>query len=186
MKYKGHVGLQSINIVVETAFLVNLAKIISGDPKNMDVAFAKMKELRPNMLDFYASTGAEETAFQQGDLWIGILSGQRAWQLKNQGMPLGYERPKETIPGYQTWLGVVKDCPHPKAARAWVNYLLSVEGQEKISSVTGYTPVNSQVKVPAENQLYFPDLKDVFVPDWRYIAKQMPSYVDRWNREIER
>jgi putative spermidine/putrescine transport system substrate-binding protein len=185
-KYKGHVGLQSINISVQTAFLVNLAKVLSGDPKNMDAAFAKMQELRPNMLDFYNATGALETAFQQGDLWVGILSGQRAWQLKNSGMPIGYEKPKESIPGYQTWAGVVKNCPHPKAAYAWVNYLLSVEGQQRIADVIGYTPVNSQVIVPPENQLYFPDLKDVFIPDWRYISKQLPSYVERWNREIER
>ena len=185
-KYKGHVGLPSINLSIATAFLVNLAKQLTGDWKNVDAAFAKLDTLRPNMLNFYNSMGAGETAMQQGEQWMGVLSGHRAWQLKNLGMPTGYARPKDGIPGYQTWVGVVKNAPHPKAAYAWVDYLLSVDGQQKISDVIGYTPVNSQITTPPENQLYFPDLKNVFIPDWRYIATQLPSYVDKWNRKVER
>jgi putative spermidine/putrescine transport system substrate-binding protein len=184
-RYAGHVGLPSINISSAAGFLALLSKVLSGDPKNVDAGFAKLAELRPNMLNFYTSLGAMETALQQGDLWIGNLTAHRAYQLKNDGTPIGMAGPKEGGVGYQTWVGVVNGAPHPKAAHAWINYLLSPAGQAKVNEGFGYTPVNTKVEVPAEDRVYFPDLNDVFIPDWRYIAEKLPEYVDRWNREVE-
>ena len=127
-----------------------------------------------------------ETALQQGDLWIGNLTAHRGFQLKTAGTPIGMSHPKEGGIGYQTWVSVVKGAPHPKAAHAWVNYLLSQQGQERVREGFGYTPVVSSVKIPDEDRIYFPDLKSVFIPDWRYIAANLPKYVERWNREVER
>jgi putative spermidine/putrescine transport system substrate-binding protein len=185
-RFVGHVGLPSINISSAAGFLALLAKVQTGDEKNVDTAFAKLKELRPSMLNFYSSLGAMETALQQGDLWIGNLTAHRGYQLKAAGTPIGMAQPKEGGVGYQTWVSVVKNAPHPKAAHAWINYLLSPAGQEKVMEGFGYTPVSGRVNIPAENRLYFPDLKDVFIPDWRHIAANLPRYVERWNREVER
>jgi putative spermidine/putrescine transport system substrate-binding protein len=185
-KYAGHVGLPSINISSAAGFVAMLAKQLTGDEKKVDAAFAKLKELRPQMLNFYNSLGAMETALQQGDVWVGNLTAHRGFQLKNAGTPIGISQPKEGGVGYQTWLGVVKNCPHPKAAHAWINYMLSQSGQEKVREGFGYTPVISTVKIPDEDRIYFPDLKNVFIPDWRYIGQKLPEYVQRWNREVER
>lgn len=185
-KFKGHVGLPSINISSAAGFLALLAKQLTGDEKNVDAAFAKLQELRPNMLNYYTSLGAIETALQQGDLWVGNLTAHRAFQLKNAGTPIGMAQPKEGGVGYQTWVGVVNGAPHPKAAHAWINYLLSPEGQAKVREGFGYTPVISSVAIPEEDRIYFPKLDTVFIPDWRYIAENLPLYVERWNREVER
>lgn len=185
-RYKGHVGTTSINISSAAGFLRLLARELTGDETKVDAAFAKLSELRPSMLNFYSSLGAMETALQQGDLWIGNLTAHRAFQLRNAGTPIGMAQPKEGGVGYQTWVSVVKDAPHPKAAHAWVNYLLSAEGQEKVRKGFGYTPTITSVTIPEEDRLYFPDLKDVFIPDWRDIADNLPNYVERWNREVER
>ncbi|MEZ2127733.1 MULTISPECIES: extracellular solute-binding protein [unclassified Sinorhizobium] len=185
-RFKGHVGLPSINISSAAGFLALLAKQLGGDEKNVDPAFAKLKELRPQMLNFYSSLGNMETALQQGDLWIGNLTAHRGYQLKTAGTPIGMSQSKEGGIGYQTWVSVVKGAPHRKAAHAWVNYLLSPEGQQKVREGFGYTPVISSVPIPEEDRIYFPDLKSVFIPDWRYIAANLPKYVERWNREVER
>lgn len=185
-KYAGHVGLPSINISSAAGFLAVLAKILTGDEKNVEPALAKLQELRPNMLNFYTSLGSMETALQQGDLWIGNLTAHRGFQLRNAGTPIGMSAPKEGGVGYQTWVGVVNNAPHPKAAHAWVNYLLSPEGQEKVRVGFGYTPSNSSVPIPEEDRLYFPDLATVNIPDWRYISGKLPEYADLWNRRVER
>lgn len=185
-RFTGHVGLPSINISSAAGFLALLAKELGGDEKNVDPAFAKLKELRPQMLNFYSSLGGMETALQQGDLWVGNLTAHRAFQLKTAGTPIGMSQPKEGGIGYQTWVSVVKGAPHPKAAHAWVNYLLSPEGQQKVREGFGYTPVISSIPIPEEDRIYFPDLRTVFIPDWRYIAANLPKYVERWNREVER
>ncbi|MGH9679809.1 MAG: ABC transporter substrate-binding protein [Candidatus Acidiferrales bacterium] len=182
-KYKGHVGLYSINVTATTAMLVKVAQILTGDYKNIDPAFRKFSELRPNMLDFFTSAGAWETEMQEGDFWIGENTSVRGMQLRKSNV--GFTLPKEGVVGYQTWVGVVKNAPHPRAAHAWVNYLLSTEGQEKMLRRIGYIPVNPQAKVPEDLAYFFPSLKTVFIPDWRYLARQLPYFVERWNREVE-
>lgn len=184
-KFKGHIGLYSINVTAATALLVKIAQMISGDYKNVDPAFTKFSELRPNMLDFFTSSGTYETEIQQGDLWLGAITSPRGMQLRNSGMPVGVTQPKEGAVGYQTWAGVVKNAAHPIAAHLWINYLLSTEVQEKIARTIGYNPVNAQAKIPQELTLYFPPLDSVFIPNWRYLATQLPVFVERWNRKVE-
>jgi putative spermidine/putrescine transport system substrate-binding protein len=184
-KYKGHIGLYSINVTAATALLVKIAQMISGDYKNVDPAFQKFSDLRSNMLDFFTSSGTYETEIQQGDLWLGAITSPRGMQLRNSGMPVAVTQPKEGAVGYQTWAGVVKNARHPKAAHAWINYLLSTDVQEKIARMIGYNPVNARAKIPEELRLYFPPLDTVFIPDWRYLATQLPIFVERWNRKVE-
>jgi putative spermidine/putrescine transport system substrate-binding protein len=185
-RYKGHVGCYSINVTSTIAFLSKIADIVSGDYKNADAAFAKLRELRPNMLDFYPSAGAYETAMQQGDVWLGMNTAVRGMQMKNNGLPIKTTIPKEGTIGYQTWLALVKNAKHPKAAHAFIDYMLSAPVQSKMVRLIGYSPVNPEATVPADLQAYFPDLDSVLVPDWRYLGTQIPKYFDRWNREVER
>jgi putative spermidine/putrescine transport system substrate-binding protein len=185
-RYKGHVGCYSITVTSTVAFVSKIAQILTGDYKNADAAYAKFRELRPNMLDYYPSAGAYETAMQQGDVWIGMNTAVRGMQMKNDGMPIATTIPREGTVGYQTWLGLVKNAKHPKAAHAFIDFMLSTEAQQSMVRLIGYSPVNRQASVPAELASYFPDLDTVLVPDWRYLGTQIPKYVDRWNREIER
>jgi putative spermidine/putrescine transport system substrate-binding protein len=185
-KFKGHVGLYSINTAATNSLLIKIAQLLSDNYKNLDPAFAKLRELRPNMLDFYATAGAWETAMQQGDLWIGVNTATRAMQMKQSGLPVGFPRMKEGLVGYGNFLGLIKGAPHPTAAHLWINYMLSIEAQQRMVTAIGYNSVNSRVRIPEELKIYFPDIKDLFIPDWRYFSTQTAKIVDRWNREIER
>lgn len=185
-KFKGHVGSYSINVTSAIALLAKVNHILTGDFKKFDAGFAKFKALRPNMLDFYPSAGSWETAFQQGDAWIGMNTAVRIMQMKAAGQPAGFTIPKEGTVGYQTWLGVVKTTKAPKAAHAFIDFILSKSGQEKLVRHIGYSPVNRDVVVPADMKQYFPDQSAVLVPDWRYLSSMIPTIVERWNREVER
>jgi putative spermidine/putrescine transport system substrate-binding protein len=185
-KFKGHVGCYSINVTSSIAFLSKIAQVLSGNYRNLDAAFAKFKELRPNMLDFYPSAGAYETAMQQGDCWIGMNTSVRGMQMANAGMPILTTIPKEGTVAYQTWLGIVKSCPHPNAAHAFMDYMLSTDVQQKMISLIGYSPVNREAKIPDNLRAYFPDPANVLIPDWRSLSKEIPAIVDRWNRDVER
>jgi putative spermidine/putrescine transport system substrate-binding protein len=185
-KLKGHVGSYSINLTATSAFLVKISMMLTNQYKNVDAAFAKLRELRPNMLGFYTSAGAYETATAQGDLWLQMNTSARAQQMRDSGLPIAFVQPKEGLVGYETWLGAVKGAPHPNVAQAWINYLLSTEVQNKIPVTIGYNPVNREAKPPANLANYFPDLQKVFIPDWRFVQSQLSTWVDRWNKEVER
>lgn len=185
-KYRKHVGSYTVAVTSQTAWLVHISQLLTGQYKNLDAAFAKCKELRPNMLEFFSAAGAYETAMQQGNCWLGMNTGTRAKELKGAGMPIAFVQPKEGTAGYPSWMGMIKGAQHPKPAHAWFDYILSTDVQQRMATLIGYTPVNREAKIPAEAKLYFPELNTVFIPDWRFIKSQIPMIIDRWNREIER
>lgn len=184
-KFKGHVGAFSSNSTGQVAMLTLIAKLTAGDYKNLDPAFQKMKELKPLVVDFFTSPGALDKAIQQKEVWISLHALQGAVQHARAGMPVEFLQPKEGVVGYTVGAGIVAGAPHPRAATAWLDYLLAPETQTALASVLGYMPVNEQAKVPLDFSRFIPPMSAVFVPDWRYLTGQMPSIVDRWNRIVE-
>src|ERR1700749_3066526 len=71
-KYKGRVGTFSSNSSGQIAMLTVIAKALTGDWKNLDAAFAKMHELKPNVADFFTSVGALDQAFASKEIWISL------------------------------------------------------------------------------------------------------------------
>jgi putative spermidine/putrescine transport system substrate-binding protein len=185
-KYKGHVGLYSISTAATNGMLVKVSQELTGDYHNLDKAFAKFRDLKPSVIDFYTSAGAWETAMQQGDLWIGCNTATRAMQMKQSGMPVGFPALKEGLVGYGNFLGLIKGAPHPTIGQLFIDYMLSTEAQQLMVEAIGYNSVNKNVVVPDAIKAYFPPTDTLFIPDWRYLAQQGPAIVDRWNREIER
>ena len=184
-KFKGRVATFSSNSTGQIAMLTILAKSLTGDWKNLDPAFAKMRELKPNVVDFFTSVGGLDKAIAQREVWMSLHAVQGAIQHVRGNTPIGFVHPKEGVPGYVASAGIVKGAPHPAAARAWLDYLLSADAQVKLAREMGYSPIHPEAHLPAETSWLYPDLASVFVPDWRYLTSQLPSIVDRWNRVVE-
>jgi putative spermidine/putrescine transport system substrate-binding protein len=183
-KFKGHVGAYSTTTTASITWLSKISMVLTGQYKDsQDAFFAKAKDLGSN---YYASAGAYETAIQQGDAWIGAYTSQRAKQLIDRGQPLVFVEPKEGFAAYPVWCGVVNNCKSPNAAHAWIDFLVSREGQEKIAKYIGYVPVNPNVNAPAGQEVFFPNINKVFLPDFRWLSANLKMLVSRWNREVER
>jgi iron(III) transport system substrate-binding protein len=75
-------------------------------------------------------------------------------ELIKQGVPLAIVEPRQlkegsdTSPGFGA-LSLFNRQPHPNAARVYINWLLSKEGQTEFSRATGY--VSSRVDVPSDH-----------------------------------
>jgi putative spermidine/putrescine transport system substrate-binding protein len=185
-KYAGHTGAYGMDGTGGTALLLQVAKQLSGDYTKLDPAFAKFRELRKTIYQFFDSAGAWETAWQQGDVWLAVNSYTRGLQFTQAKMPVGVVFPKSGIPSYDVNMGIVANAPNTKGAHAWINFLLNPEIQSIIIEKIGYAPSTLGVKVPdgLENLLPPPDL--VWFPDWRKVSAQFTQIVDRWQREVER
>jgi iron(III) transport system substrate-binding protein len=65
-----------------------------------------------------------------------------------QGSPVGVVYPSEGVPVITEPVGIVKGTPNLQAARAFVDFLLSVEGQ-RVAVGMGYMPLRADVAPPA-------------------------------------
>ncbi len=68
---------------------------------------------------------------------------------KDPGVPIKQIKPTEGVATTLLSMAVVKNAPHPNAARLWIDWRLSQEGQEAIAE-QGNAPVRQGLKVPHE------------------------------------
>jgi iron(III) transport system substrate-binding protein len=70
-------------------------------------------------------------------------------QIRDQGGPIEPVYPSEGTPSIPGGTGVMVDAPHPKAARLFVSYLLSREGQQLLVDMAWLRSFHPDVKLKA-------------------------------------
>ena len=187
-EYKGKLGIYSIANSAAPMFLMLVAKIFSGNEKNMDVAFQKVKELMPvRLIDF---SGDMEKFLTTGEIQVGILDGPAAVRLRRQGIQLAWVLPLEGTFMFAMEPNVTSGSRNKDVAYAYVNYFLSPEVQTKWASQFYWTPANRKVKMTAELAQLVPvhtqaQIRSLLTWDWDWVNSGVrEQMIDRWNREI--
>ena len=93
-----------------------------------------------------------------GEKLFGMIVDFMAIREKAKGAPVAFVFPKEGVSAIGEPVAILKSTKNPDAARAFVAFLLSKEGQE-LALKQGYIPAHPQVALPAG----FPDRKDIRV-----------------------
>jgi iron(III) transport system substrate-binding protein len=91
-----------------------------------------------------------------GEKLFGMVVDFMAIREKQKGAPVAFVFPKEGVSAIGEPVAILKATKNPEAARAFVAFLLSKEGQE-LALKQGYVPAHSQVALPAG----FPDRGDI-------------------------
>ena len=151
------------------------------DPFNpTDESFAELKEtllsLSGQTRGFYG-IGDMVQALANGELWV-VAGGGNAVTLasKQAGKPLEASVPEEGAVQYTESLALANGVKNPDAAKAFINYCISPEGDARKAILPAYqgTPVSRAAwEWIAENE-----------PDWvplLQIDLNGPNYLDPWN-----
>jgi ABC-type Fe3+ transport system substrate-binding protein len=111
-----------------------------------------------------------------GEFSIGIrLYGERVEQMKSEGAPIEWVGIEPVVPLTHP-LGVSAHAPHPNAARLFVDFMLSREGQEMLASFYK-TPGRADVQSLA------PRLKNInFIPFDETILDDYEKYVNLYRK----
>lgn len=154
-----------------------------------DAAFAKMEELKPNITALTQASGQAEDLYKQGAAWVMINGNTRIWALEATGVPVTMAVPKEGLIALPQGWFVPKGAAHPKAATAFLNYMLSPEVQQAMATTVFYGPVNSKAELPedvAAKVPYGPEqIANLVQPDWTALAGEEKTWIERWTQEIE-
>nr|WP_240940186.1 extracellular solute-binding protein [Planosporangium flavigriseum] len=168
---------------VATSPLINLsmAEMASGvSPKdlktheiNLDRAFAKLKEIKPEMKVWWQSGDQMEQAYRNGEVEMGIAYSGRAFSLNDKGTPMKVVWTDGIYnPGF--WQ-VVKGSQHTKAAFKFLEWVANhPEAQAGWAKDTGYSVPN-----PKAFDYMADDLKTKQV-DWPANREQLASLNYEW------
>jgi iron(III) transport system substrate-binding protein len=108
--------------------------------------------------DFYENIQANEVQVTKGngDVLKGVASGEKDYGMivdylvaraEQEGSPVTFVYPTEGVPVITEPIGIMKDTENVAAANAFVDYVLSEEGQQ-LAAELGYTPIRKGVEAP--------------------------------------
>jgi putative spermidine/putrescine transport system substrate-binding protein len=183
---KGRVVLPSLQNTEGVWTMIAAAHLETGKPFqeaqfDVDAAFKKIKQLKPNLLTIYTNQPQAENLLEQGEAWL--MGGQfSSYTLLRTaaGAPVDLAAPKEGIFAMPSGICLVKGCPNQQLAEAFIDAYLGPEIQSILVEKSFVLPTNPAAKVPAG--LMPPG--DPFMPDWEFMAKNRAAWVDRWDREM--
>jgi len=190
-RLKGKVALYSFNVAFSQDLLVLLTKVAGGTEKDVRPGLERLKALKASgNLAMFASSPAElDNMLIQGQAWITVNGGPRAYILKDRGAPIDFASPKEGAGYFTNYFDVVKNAPHPKAAQLLVNFLTSPEIQLVIAREIVAAPINRKVVIPdsliGKIPLGDEQLKKLVRIDRAEMNRQLDNWTELWNREIE-
>jgi len=187
-RWSGKISLSAPPNIQGLALTAILAHAETGDWKNADAAFRKLKELAPSV----------QTFDPQPDSYTQILNGTLAfgtgWNARAQ---LNHDRsngrldvmlPSEGTVFQINTINVVKGSRNREAAFAFMNYALGAEAQQAFTEKSFYAPTNQHAvigaAVAARTALAPENITRVIPLDWSEMIKLRDAWNQRWRREV--
>ena len=183
---KGRVIIPSMQNTEGLWTFIMAAHLETGKPLQeaqyeVDAAFKKLQELKPNLLTVYTNAPQAINLLAQGEAWM--IGGQfSAYTLlqKAEGSPIDLAAPEEGAFAMPSGIARVVDGPEPELAFALINEFLGAEYQSVLAEKVFVLPTNAEATVPAA--LETPE--ELFLPDWSFVAENRNDWIERWNREM--
>ena len=180
-EHKGRTGLYNIVNTAGTMMVMLTGKLCGKDIHDVDVAFAKLKELgRIIQTDFNMSI-----AFAAGEVAIAPFDFREIARLRNQGLPVDCDIPEQGMMMWDQTISIARNIAARDAAYACLDFVLSPPAQELLVREFFVTPVNTTVSVPADLQRDVPvsgDTMDGLIArDWNWVNANNEMLTRRWN-----
>ena len=118
-----------------------------------------------------STPGMEELAAGNGELLV-YSYDMNLLAYEEAGAPIGLVGPFDPVVGLNFYTQIPKGAPHGDAARAWVEYIVSPEGQQIINDGIGVSPLGDSVPGSLTIDNVAPE------PDAEKALAQLPSYLD--------
>ncbi|MGH7264277.1 MAG: ABC transporter substrate-binding protein [Candidatus Rokuibacteriota bacterium] len=188
-EYKGRVAMFNLENNGGILTLLALAEASGGGVNDIEPGFARLRELKPNLVSTPAANPALVQLFQQGEAWVAANWIGRVLSLQADGFPVESVVPKEGMYAVFTYVNLVKNSTKRAAALKYLEQQISAEAQVGMATKFFYAPTNVTVKLPADVAkkvvVYGDDIKLAKRADWAVIAKNRGAWIERWNREMK-
>ncbi|BBK31732.1 iron(III) transport system substrate-binding protein [Stella humosa] len=125
----------------------------------------------------YESNGPLATAVVSGEVQVAMLLVNGSLPLKLDGAPIEVVYPTEGMPTTPGAAGITKTAVNPNAAKLFLNWFLSLEGQNAMVGKLGFVSLLKGADVPPGAPK---DIK-LWIPDKDEYEKIRDKWIDEWN-----
>jgi iron(III) transport system substrate-binding protein len=128
----------------------------------------------------YPSGAPASDALVRGEVSIAPLLYNAVYPKKKDGAPIEIFFPPEGAPVNPYASGIPKTATHPNAARLFLNWCLSEEGQTFMIKEQGN--LTSLKKAPVYPEGFDPNVVKVWVPNFKQYVELHKSWAEEWNK----
>lgn len=183
---EGAIAIPDITTTSGPLFYYAVAQMEGLTPgEDDDAIFAKLAELKPNVMKTYTSANDTITMLNQGEISAAVLLDFSYTAAKSASEDYVWVDPSEgSWSGYNT-LNIIKGCKNMELAKAFIDFYLSKEVQlaEALDGVD--SPVRMDVELTPEQSANFTYGKEMIdnlmIPDWSIINQNKADWTSRWN-----
>jgi len=188
-EYAGKIALGDITGTSGMHFLLAVNKMKGGSLDNQDAGFAAIGELMPNVVMLYTQADQLVQLFERGEIAMAPWYPDRIGSAADNGVPVAVAYPEEGAVGIRPTVSVPKGSGNVELALAFIDVLLSAEGQKCFAEKKYAGPVNTKVELSEKVQAVVPfgeSYERLWYPDSGAIASMRPGWTERWQKEIAR
>ena len=150
-----------------------------------DAIFAKLEELKPNVVKTWTSANDTITMLNQGEASVATLLDYSYTTAKQANPDYVWVNPSEGNFAGFNMLNITKGCKNKELAEAFINFYLSKDVQQAEALDGVDSPVNTEVELTEEqaaNFTYGQEMVDgLILPDWSLISEKKADWINRWN-----
>lgn len=153
---------------------------------DVDGAFDKMEQLKPNIAAFPDGAGTIQTLIQRGDISMVPFWDGRAFAWQNSDQPIGFVYPEEgAVAAIASWV-IPKNAPNMKNAYKLLDYLCSADVQSEYGALSYYGMSNKDTQYSDEflskakvGEEFYNGLDWV---DYSIATPNLADWNDRWQK----
>lgn len=170
--------------------MVIAAGEFAGTPalENSDAAFAKLSEIKPNLVKTYGRSSDLVNMFIQGEVVAGVAQDFAFGKIKEAIPTAEWVNPSEGAFANLNTINIIKGSENKELGEKLINFWLSEEVQKANALDKVDSPINVNVKLTdeeAKGLTYGTELiESLKAVEWDKINEVKSTWIDRWNREV--
>lgn len=188
-EYAGKIAIGDISGTSGVQLLMALNRMKGGSLANMDAGFEAIKPLAKSSVTLYTQADQIVSLFERGEIVMATWYPDRAGSAIDKGLPLAVAYPKEGAVGILPALVIPKGGKQPALALKYIDEVLSRQGQTCFAERKYAGPVNTKVTLSGKAAKIVPyreTFDALWLPDPEAVAKSLPEWSRRWQREVAR
>jgi len=188
-QFKGKIAIPDISQTGGQQLLIAAARLHGGSIENIDPGVEAIKQLKPNVVTFWTQPDQVVALFERGDIVITPWYVDRIGAAAAKGLSVAVAFPKEGAIGSFPTTSIPVGSSNVKLAHEFINTAISPDAQRCFAEKQFGGPVNQKVTLPpavANAVPYGENRSKLFFPNFDEMSKQLPTWTERWGREIGR
>jgi len=186
---RGKLAIGDISATSGQHFLIAAARLNGGSVENVEPGFRAIRELRPGVVTLYTQADQVVQLMERGDIAAAVWFSDRVGAAARSGVPVAVVFPREGAIGILPTFSIPRGARSKAQAEQYMDRALAPEAQRCFAERQFAGPTNRRVELPDDLARLVPyreSVERMYFPPPEVVARSLPGWTERWNREIAR